>query len=205
MLYGLKITTEPASEPVTAAEVKLQCGIASGVTGWDSLITIYIAAARKWCEEWCNRSFINTTWELKLDHFPYSATSFYLPRSTVQSVSSISYVDTAGNTQTWTNTNYVLSASREPARVSQAYNIMWPTVRYQPDAVTVAYIAGYGASASNVPAAIKHAILMLCCHMFNNRSAVDAANMKEIPMGVKALLQPYVVGDEFTVYGGKDD
>lgn len=204
MLYGLKITTEPASEPVTTEEVKLQCGIASGVTGWDSLITIYIAAARKWCEDWCNRSFINTTWELKLDQFPHSKTYFYLPRSIVWSVSSISYIDDAGDTQTWGSSNYVLSASREPARVSLAYNKLWPTVRCQPDAVTVAYVAGYGVSAANVPAAIKHAILMLCCHMFNNRSAVDAANLKEIPMGVKALLQPHVVGDEFTVYGGKD-
>lgn len=57
---------------------------------------------------------------------------------------------------------------------------------------TVRYRAGYADGA--VPAPIRHAILLMVGHLYENRMAVTAAtNMGVMPMGVDALLSPYRV------------
>lgn len=57
----------------------------------------------------------------------------------------------------------------------------------------VRWRAGY--EAGKVPAPIRHAILMMVSHLFNNRDAVSttAAQPAALPMGVEALLGPYRV------------
>lgn len=61
----------------------------------------------------------------------------------------------------------------------------------------VRWRAGYPAQdgKSTVPAPIRHAILLMVSHLFNNRDAVTvtAAQPATLPMGVDALLAPYRV------------
>jgi hypothetical protein len=38
---------------------------------------------------------------------------------------------------------------------------------------------------------IKQAGLMMLTHLYNNRSTTSEASLKEIPLGVAALLRPY--------------
>jgi uncharacterized phiE125 gp8 family phage protein len=53
----------------------------------------------------------------------------------------------------------------------------------------VTWWAGYGASGTSVPAAIRHAILMLVGHWYESRSSVLTGSIsKEIEFGVKSLL-----------------
>jgi len=54
--------------------------------------------------------------------------------------------------------------------------------------VTVTWWGGYGASGSDVPAAIRHAILMHVGHLYERRLAADNVASNEVPFGVKALL-----------------
>lgn len=57
---------------------------------------------------------------------------------------------------------------------------------------TVRYRAGYAADA--VPAPIRHAILLMVGHLYENRMAVTAAtHIGAMPLGVDALLSPYRV------------
>lgn len=57
---------------------------------------------------------------------------------------------------------------------------------------TVRYRAGY--ADGQVPAPIRHAILLLVGHLYENRMAVTAATaMGAMPLGVDALLSPYRV------------
>lgn len=85
-----------------------------------------------------------------------------LPWSPVQSVSSVAYVDTAGVTQPLTvTTDYVVDTSSEPARIYPAYQCSWPSCRGQRNAITVTYIAGYGASGTAVPAPLLDAMYLL--------------------------------------------
>lgn len=67
--------------------------------------------------------------------------------------------------------------------------------------VTVRYRAGYPSTGtgadrkSTVPAPIRHAILLMVSHLFNNRDAVTttAAQPATLPMGVEALLASWRV------------
>lgn len=203
MGYGIRIATEPVEEPITTAEAKVHLGIAAAVTGHDTYIASLITAARKYSEDYTNRSFVTTEWELVLDMFPYDDLRMSIPRAPLASIDSITYVDSDGATQTWASSNYIASTSREPGALSLAYSKMWPTVRFQPDAVTIAYTAGYG-DADAVPKVIKQAILLIVGHWFAMREAVAQGNYNEVPIGAKALLDMYRVGDEFTCYSEED-
>jgi uncharacterized phiE125 gp8 family phage protein len=66
---SLTRTTPPAVEPVTAAEAKAHCRVDTTVD--DAYIATLITASRQWCEEYLDRSLVNTQWTLRLDAFPY--------------------------------------------------------------------------------------------------------------------------------------
>lgn len=62
----------------------------------------------------------------------------------------------------------------------------------------VRWRAGYAPSddgKSTVPAPIRHAILLMVSHLFNNRDAVTTTQAQPVtlPLGVDALLSPYRV------------
>lgn len=126
-----------------------------------------IPAARRWAENETRRAFINRTQRLSLDEFPEE---IRLPDGKVQSVTSITYVDGDGNTQTLASSVYTLDSDSEPARLVLAYNQMWPQIRSVPNAVKVLYVAGYGADADSVPAGIKRAILQHCLHQYKREA-----------------------------------
>jgi uncharacterized phiE125 gp8 family phage protein len=78
----------------------------------------------------------------------------------LQSVTSIIYVATDGTSTTLATTEYQVDATTEPGRVAPAYGKIWPVTRAQMSAVTVVFVAGYGA-ASAVPDLIKTAMRLL--------------------------------------------
>lgn len=47
------------------------------------------------------------------------------------------------------------------------------------------------ATAAPVPAAVKHAILLLTGHFYNNREATAERGTIVLPFGVSALIEPY--------------
>jgi uncharacterized phiE125 gp8 family phage protein len=148
-----RLLVAPAREPLLIAEVQEHLRLQD--TTDDTLLKALIPAARVWAENRSNRQFVEAKWELKLDGFP-DATKYQggkqpdacgglirPPHSPLLSVSSIAYVDTAGTSQTWSSSEYAVDAHSEPARISPAYNEVWPTTRAQMNAVTVTYLAGY--------------------------------------------------------------
>lgn len=185
--WSLSRTVAPASEIVSTADAKAHLRVDH--SNDDTLIAALSAASREWCENYCRRAFYTQTWRLRMDSFP-DETSFLVPRSPLQSISSISYVDTAGDTQTWSSSNYIVSADMEPARVSLAYGVTWPTTRAQADAVTVTFVAGW-TSTSNVPAPIVAAIKLYLGFLYESRENVVPGQMFEVPMGITTLLAPY--------------
>lgn len=162
--YSLKITSEPDIEPVTVEEVKEQLRIDSDDE--DALLARLISVARRHGETVLRRSFISTTWRMKLDYFPRGIT---LTRAPVISVESITYLDVAGDSQTLSSGVYSLNADDEPARIVLAYGQSWPSVRDILRAVTITFVAGYGTTAADVPETIRHWILLAVGQLYENR------------------------------------
>lgn len=179
----LSLVTAPALEPVTLAQQKLHSRIVSDAE--DSLIEGFIRAARIHAETVQRRQLITAMWRLSLDQFPCGP--IYLPLPPLQSVTSVTYVDAAGQTQTLADCQ--VDTYREPGRIVPAYGSLWPTARCQPNSVNVIFVAGYGDLSSDVPESTRQAIKLLAGHYFENREAVVVGTITSVlPMAVDALL-----------------
>ncbi len=182
------VSVAPAAEPVTLAEAKLWLRIDK--SDEDSLVLELVKSARREVERFCGRQLINSTRIWRLDHFPSSGV-IRLDRPPLSSVSSITYVDTAGATQTWATDQYDVDTDSEPGRITLAYNQSLPSdVRGgAANIVTITYVVGYGAAAENVPESLKVAMKVLLAHWYENREATVVGTIStEIKLGLDRLL-----------------
>lgn len=186
----LVLVTPPATEPVTLQETKQHLRV--DITDDDELIAKYIVAAREYVEGITGRALITQTWDLFLDNCPkgQEINGFLLP---LQSVQNITYTGADGATHIWDSANYVVDTTR--GRVILGYGKSWPSITLQPaNGIKVRFTSGYG-SASDVPMPIKHAILLLVGHFYEDREAVvfRAGDARQLPFAVDDLLWPYRV------------
>lgn len=201
--YSLKRVSGPAQEPVTVAQAKSHLNVTHSDD--DSLITALVAAAREACEVETGRCFVWSTWELKLDAFPYRGhQEIRLPRPPLVRVNSIHYVDAAGELQELGSDNWQVDGDSEPARIRPAPDKSWPATKFQMNAVIVSYVAGYPYSdagspadyAANVPQGLNAALKLMLGHLYENRSSVNIGNIvAELPMSAKWLLWHHKVID----------
>lgn len=86
---------------------------------------------------------------------------------------------------------YQLDNQPEPARLWPVFGGAWPSLRADLAVVEIQYRAGYGPRASDVPGPLKHAILLMLSHLYENREATSVTQLNTIPYGVLALAYPY--------------
>ncbi|HEY1182231.1 MAG TPA: head-tail connector protein [Rhodocyclaceae bacterium] len=186
---SLKLITAPTEEPISLAEARLHLRISDDVTDDDTLISALIAAARQGAEHITQRALMAQTWELALDEFE---DEILLPKAPLASITSVTYVDEDGVSQSLTADDYQLDSHSEPARLLPAYGTCWPATRAQANAVLVRYAAGY-ASAAAVPQEIKSWMLLRVGLLYENRESVVAGvSIAELPH-VDRLLDAYKV------------
>jgi uncharacterized phiE125 gp8 family phage protein len=174
-----------ATSPVTLDEAKRHARVT--VTDEDSDIEGMISAATDMCQRMTSRQFLNATRVDTFEGFP--SKELELGRWPLSSVTSIVYVDADGDDQTWTASLYQSDTTAEPPTIKPAYNQSWPTTRsgiYE--AVTVTYVAGYGATASLVPDRFKKAIMLLVGHWVNFREAYAERDVKAVEGTLCMLL-----------------
>lgn len=160
-----KRTGSPANEPVTLADAKQHLRVDG--TDEDAYITSLIAVARVTAEERLERTLVATPWLLVLDAFP---DAIRLTMPPIVSVQSVTYWDDAGVQQTLDPADYVLDAVSEPGFLVPAPGKAWPATQAgRINAVAVNYTAGYGATAADVPAPIKHWLLLAMGDLYANR------------------------------------
>lgn len=138
------------------ADASLGAGAPSTNTTSDPYLAGLIAAARLWVEDTTRRALITQTWKLYLNAFD---NAIEIPRAPLQSVTSITYVDTAGATQTVAASVYTVDTDSVPGRVLLAPDQLWPTdVDDREKGICITFVAGYGASGASVPVTDLHAI-----------------------------------------------
>jgi uncharacterized phiE125 gp8 family phage protein len=187
---GMTLTAAPAVEPISLAELKLQARI--DYSDEDALLALIIAAARAKCESYTGRSLITQTWAQMLDEFP--AFEIELLRPPVTAINSVTYIDTAGATQTLSSPLYTLDAATHPGWLLPAYATDWPDTRDQANAVTITYVCGY-ASAAAIPADLRAWLLLTAAFLYAQRETmVLDGKVAEIPgRFIDSLLDPYRV------------
>jgi len=136
---------------------------------------------------WVGRAINTQTWDLVLDQFPdqyrqygsgqnYRETGFYppsdpryqgyfptqpagviIPLPPLQSVVSVTYLDSDSISQTMPSTDYVVVPG-EPSRLVLAATGTWPSASWVRGSIKVRFTAGYGDAGSDVPQRIRMAI-----------------------------------------------
>ncbi len=217
---GLQITIPATQEPVTLEDLTSQVRVVDPRDY--AKLTAMAVAAREWCEAYLGQQFCTATYLWTVDRFtnlylyqtaiwsqniwPWQyqsqtllanrlATTWWTlwpPRSPVQSITQIQYVDLNGATQTLGPANYQFSTdlTQNQARLAPSYGNYWPVTRQQFDGVKVTMVCGY----PKVPAAIRLAILEIAAAWFDQREAVSYDDPKNIPFGALSKLDSFATG-----------
>jgi uncharacterized phiE125 gp8 family phage protein len=184
------LITAPLLEPLTLIETKDHLRYTA--SDQDALISELIPAARRFAENYCQRALITQTWDFILDRFPAGHRApIELPFAPLQSVTTITYTDTAGDPTVLSAALYQVDAVSEPGRVAPVFGENWPATRAELNAVIVRIIAGYGDSPADVPAGIRQGQLMFIGHMFERRESTAAITISKVPHAHEYLLDPY--------------
>ncbi len=187
--------TSPAVEPVTVAEAKAHLRV--DVSDDDTYIGTLITAAREWCEQYLDRTLVNTQWVMRFDSFPPDGTQdIELPRPPMSlagttTAVSLTFTSETGGTQAFSTNSFRVDRNATPGAVKTLYGQTWPPHLMDDNAVSVTWWAGYGSAGSSVPAAVRHAILMVVGILYEKRAAAESGSLNEVPFGVKSLLDSH--------------
>ena len=179
----IKIITAAAAA-LTLEQLRRHCKIdpPTSANDADTDLSAALAAAQAHAQHYTGISIGSQTLELALDEFP--AAGIQLLQGPVTSITSVTYVDTAGDTQTLAGSAYSLDDYSTPAWLLPAVDTDWPDTYATANAVKVRYVAG----AATIDGAVAQALRLLVGLYFDNRNAADKGEMPELPFGVAALL-----------------
>lgn len=188
----VKRTTDPTEYPITLAEAKAHMRVDDSDD--DTLITACIAAATEYCQDYTGKQFVTATFTGKFDTL-YGVIA--LPYPPLQSVTSITYIDTDGEEQTVSTDVYGVDTYGAVGQVFLKYEQSWPTdVRGHTQDVTIVYVAGMGA-ASAVPENVKAAVKLVTADLYENREPVVTGTIVANLDTVNRLLWSVMSGEMF--------
>ena len=185
----LVLTSGPAVEPVTLAEAKAHLRVDG--TAEDTLIASLIVTARLNVEAAAGLALITQGWSYFFDAWPRGLV-LKLPLRPVQAVAAVRLFDENGASTTLDPAAYLLDGAGSPPRLVRQGALHWPKPGRVANGIEVAFTAGYGNAAADVPGPIRQAILLLVAHWYEHRSPVEAGPQAEpVPDMVDHLLAPY--------------
>lgn len=189
-MYRTQLVSGPEVEPVSLAEAKGHLN-ASG-SSKDDYITSLTLASRVAIERYLNRALITQEWKVFYDRW---CEELQIPFPPLQSIETVKFFDTNGVEQTLTQGDYLwVVKTAEPGRVLRKYGAVYPELQMgRPDAIEIAFTAGYGDEATDVPEPIKVGIKLMLAAYYEHRSdvVVGPQSVNKIPSHVTDMIHPY--------------
>jgi len=175
----------PSVRPISLSEAKDHCRVSH--TDDDAYIDqlIDVAVASVDGKGKSGRALITQTWQQSVGQEPGAVRALMTP---FQSLTAVHYYDDAGLLQEATLAEFEAIGLADETYIRPKDGYSWPSADDRPDAIRLTYTAGYGDSASAVPASIRHALLMMVAHWYENRETVSADKMIETPYAADHLL-----------------
>jgi uncharacterized phiE125 gp8 family phage protein len=162
----LSLVTAPTGQAVTTDDAKLFLRVDHDDE--NDVIDDAVKAATEFCQEETGRQYLTASYTLRLRGWWMGP--FTLPKPPMRSVTSITYIDTAGATQTLAGTYYESFAPlKGPGQIVRFPFQVWPV--HQADReypVIVTFSAGYG-TAADIPFRTRQAILMATAWFYDHR------------------------------------
>jgi len=182
MWFAPVITVAPAAEPLTLADAKVHLRVDHSDD--DALITANITAARGHVEARTGTRLYTQTVSLKADDWSDLDS---LPIAPVQSIASISYVDTSGAAQTLAASVYDTRLFGLEPSIALKFGQSWPAMQDR-SLLTVVAVVGYGAAGAQPPETI-HAMKLILGDLYAHRETVaDGGLSLPLAASVDALL-----------------
>lgn len=188
MYSSLRVLKPPTDEPVPIEVARRHCRIDADYD--DELLLMYVTSARQWAESWLNRALMPQTLRYQysasppptatplvpqslivfpLNFPPMTRRAIELPRAPVSAVTSIMWGE-PDDMKPADPSEYMLNLLIEPAQVQIKPQLI-PILPQQN--LQIDYEAGY-ACADDIPAGIKHGILILTAFLYEQRGDVTA-------------------------------
>ncbi len=182
-LASITVSVPPSASVVTAAEVRAHARVDS--THEDSYITALVKVAERSIEDHTGLALLTQT-RISL-HRRVRVGVLEPAPSPVQSA-------------TWARYTSETATEAVTCRLTSGPPSFW----YPPDdgfnyertdgspTWSCTAVCGWSAAA-DVPAPLRHAILMLCGHLYDNRDIATEKSVTEIPFTISRLLAPYAI------------
>jgi uncharacterized phiE125 gp8 family phage protein len=185
----LILTAGPSVEPVSLAEAKAHCRVDGDLE--DTLIASLILAARLHIERSLDVALVSQSWSLYLDRWPERA-HVELPLAPLLSVDAVRLYGPTGSFMTLDPALFDVDAFSRRPRLSRRDGQSWPLPGRGVNGVEIAFTAGHGSSADDVPMPLRLAIKLLVAHWHEAREPVLLGESADpVPLSVASLLRPY--------------
>lgn len=189
MLKLPKVIASPVNFPISLQDVKRNIGITIDDDSQDLSIFESIKSLTNWTEEYLNRSLITRTLSLDFDELECD---LVLAKEPIQSITSITYYDTANTQQTVPAEYYSLDTSSAVASIYLNYGYSWPSSLEYRNSVTVTYVSGYGDNGSDIPESIRKAMLIIMDNWLRYQATTASGlPVSTIPYAAEQLLRPF--------------
>lgn len=178
--------TPPAQEPVSLAEAKAFLRLDQSAE--DDLLGTLITAARLMVEAASGRLLVDQAWRIVIDHWPDGG-EIRLPLSPVSAITAARVYDVLGVAQPVAPEALQLDTLSDPPFVRIAGEV--PEIGRARGAVEIDVVAGFGPTASAVPALLRQAVLRLAARWFEQRGDVVGRDAEALPTEIMALVAPF--------------
>ena len=184
--HALEIVDAPSTTPITLAEVKEQLRVEG--TDDDAILTrlIDVAVAYTDVRGALGQAMITQKWAQWVDSTPPQSIGLVL--GPIQGVTAVKYYDTDGALQTDDVNNYEVFGTEFATKIGPKSGFSWPVTQDRQDAIKIEYEIGYGDATTDVPQTIRHAILLMIGHWYDNREQTGYDELSNIPFGFESLL-----------------
>ena len=210
-MAGITVVTAETTDAVSTTEIKANLRIPSSDSTHDTQIGICKNASLDIAKNYLQKSLTNRTLKLSLDNIPFSDSilpdqegittgpflefrqrSVSLPFSPLVSVTHVKTFDDSDNATTMASSRYFVDTASDYGRVVLRTGETWDDMLRVGNAIEITYVAGYGSSASDVPAGIKQGIILMASHFFENPDLViKGEGATTIPSLVDALWKSH--------------
>jgi uncharacterized phiE125 gp8 family phage protein len=155
----------------------------------DTLLLNLIDTATADIETMSGHVLTTQTWDLYLDAFP-AGDVIDLLYPPLQSVTGVYYTPVGASEATLSSSNYRVDTVNAPGRIQLKSTGAWPADELEVNnGVRVRFVAGFGSTATSVPAKLRQALLLLIAHYYEHREAVmDTNRVMALPHGVAHLV-----------------
>jgi hypothetical protein len=211
------ITTAPAVEPISLADVKAHLRI--DTADEDGLLQALILTSRLHIEVALNLALISQGWSCYFDCWPQNltgrgvpvsppgaaftnfeshsalatgASALRLPLGPVKSVDAIRVYADDGTFAAVPVAGFAIDLFSRPTRIARRSGTNLPTPSRALNGIEFSITAGFGATPTDVPSPIRQALLLLVAHWYEHRDPGEIGTAAtQVPATVSALLAPW--------------